>query len=119
MKNKAVFAFVALALMAGCAGVSQSVGPNGVEQRVGPFHQSVGPGGVQQGVGSAGPQQSVGPGGVYQGFGTPQSAGSSCSIDCAGRPHAVSCPSGTTPVCQCGHEPFAACMVAGRSSTGG
>lgn len=58
-----------MALLALCACASQSVGPGGVDQSFGPFHQSVGPGGVSQGAGPYGPSQNVGGGGVQQSAG--------------------------------------------------
>lgn len=50
-------------LTLGC--VSQSVGPDGVHQKAGPFEQSVGPGGVEQKAGPYG--QSADSDGVEQG----------------------------------------------------
>lgn len=89
-----------------------------VEQQAGPFRQSVGPGGVQQSAGPWGPSQSVGPGGVRQSAGSPPS-GPTCQTDCGGQSYSVSCPAGANPVCQCQHEPYAACMVPGRTTSGG
>ena len=90
-----------------------------VEQQAGPFRQSVGPGGVQQSAGPWGPGQSVGPGGVRQSTGTSPPAGPGCQTSCGGQTYSVSCPAGATPMCQCQHEPYAACMVPGRTRTGG
>ena len=56
---------VAILAVAVCGCVSQSVGPDGVHQKVGPFEQSVGPDGVQQKAGLY--EQSVGADGVEQG----------------------------------------------------
>ena len=56
---------VAIFVGAVCGCVSQSVGPDGVHQKAGPFEQSVGPGGVEQKAGPYG--QSVDSDGVEQG----------------------------------------------------
>lgn len=99
----------------------QSVGPGGVQQSAGPWgpSQSVGPGGVQQSAGPYGPNQSVGAGGVRQSAGGSSTEGPGCQTSCDGRSYAVSCPAGATPMCQCQHEPYAACMVPGRTKSGG
>ncbi|MFA5939640.1 MAG: hypothetical protein WC809_09835 [Sinimarinibacterium sp.] len=99
----------------------QSVGPGGVQQSAGPWgpSQSVGPGGVQQSSGPYGPNQSVGPGGVRQSAGGQPPSGPSCQTSCGGQSYSVSCPAGATPMCQCQHEPYAACMVPGRTKSGG
>lgn len=108
----------AMAVVLGVLLVAACATPR-VEQQAGPFRQSVGPGGVQQSSGPYGPNQSVGPGGVRQSAGGPPPSGPSCQTRCGGQSHAVSCPTGATPICQCQHEPYAACMVPGRTKSGG
>lgn len=93
-----------LGLLAGC---SQSVGPDGVHQDAGPFHQSVGAGGVNQGVGVSRPYQSTG--------GAPPRVGSAdCQIDCGGRTYIANCPADSRPVCQCNSQPYAGCLSPSR-----
>lgn len=98
---------LALAL-SGCMGMSQSVGPGGVEQSAGPFHQSVGPGGVEQSAGPYGPSQSVDSGGVRQSSG---GRGTSCQVECRGHSYSAGCPAGEKPVCQCNSAPYASCAA--------
>ncbi|HVT36592.1 MAG TPA: hypothetical protein VHE37_13470 [Nevskiaceae bacterium] len=81
LRRSIVASLLASALCSLAACVSQSVGPNGVEQSVGPFHQSIGPSGVSQGMGSGGPSQNLGAGGVYQ---TTGSGGPSQSVSPSG-----------------------------------
>lgn len=101
--------------LAACGGVSQSVGPDGIQQNAGPFHQSVGPNGISQGTGAYGPSLSVGPGGISQNAGgAPRRPAASCQISCGGDQYAANCPSGATPVCQCSSQPYAGCLTPSR-----
>lgn len=122
----------ALLFLMQAACVSQSVGPDGVHQSVGPFHQDVGPGSVSQGAGPYGPSQSVGPGGVQQSagpYGPSQSVGptgvqqssggappSACDIQCAGKKYSASCSAASGKArCQCASAPYASCVKPARA----